>query len=406
MKIAYLVNRYPAVSHSFIRREILALEALGASVERHSIRRPDADLPDAGDRAERARTFLVLDQGYTALIWSLLLVAVQRPGRWLGAARTAVAMAEPSPKSMLRHAAYLVEACLLARRFERLGIVHVHAHFGTNPTAVARLVERLTGIGYSFTAHGPDEFDSPLGYDLAGKIAGARFAVGVSSFGRSQLMRWSDHRHWSRIKAVRCSVGEDYLAGSPPAGNVSNVLSCVARLSPQKGLPLLIDAAGILDRRGIDFHLRLVGDGPMRAEIEAQVERLGLERKVTITGWCDGPAVRRHLLESRAMVMASFAEGLPVVIMEALALGRPVIATAIAGIPELVDDRCGWLVSAGSIEALADAMAAALEATAETLARMGETGRARVADCHSAATNGRLLLNLIEEAVANGSGRA
>jgi colanic acid/amylovoran biosynthesis glycosyltransferase len=175
-------------------------------------------------------------------------------------------------------------------------------------------------------------------------------------------------------------------------------LSCVARLSAQKGLPLLVDAAALVHQRGQNFHLTLVGDGDMRGEIEAMIARHGLDDKITITGWCDAAGVRQHLLASRAMILPSFAEGLPVVIMEALALGRPVIVSAIAGTPELVDHDCGWLVPAGAIEPLAAAMAAALTAPPAALEAMGAEGSRRVRVDHDAQANGAGLLAAIRHA--------
>jgi colanic acid/amylovoran biosynthesis glycosyltransferase len=397
LKLAYLVNRYPAVSHSFIRREILALEALGHEVLRFSLRAAPASLPDEADRSEAGKTRVVLAQGAVALIGATLALAFTRPGRFLTALETAVRMAGWGLTPKLRHLAYLVEACWIVRR---LGDArHLHAHFGTNPAAVARLVHHLSGIPYSFTVHGPEEFDSPIGLALPAKIADAKAVVAISSFGRSQLMRWAPVGDWSKIAVVRCGVdaqfAEQGLAeATPPPPVTAPALCCVARLSAQKGLPLLIEAAGLLRASGIDFHLTLVGDGEMRAQVERMIAGRDLGDAITITGFLSAADVRAHILASRAMVLPSFAEGLPVVLMEALALGVPVVTTAIAGIPELVDSRCGWIVPAGSAEAIADAMAAALAADPTTLRTMGLVGRERVLAMHDATTNAAALAEL------------
>lgn len=393
MKIAYLVNRYPAVSHSFIRREIAGVRGAGHDVSTFSIRSPAANLPDARDREEAERTAVILVAGGMALIGAALAMAVSRPGGFLSALRLAMHAMLDEPRRGWRHLAYLVEACWLARRLA--GHDHLHAHFGTNPAAIARLVHRLTGLPYSFTVHGPDEFDAPQALDLHGKIAEARFVAGVSSFGRSQLMRWSNPADWARIAVVRCGVDDLFLAEPPPRAPVTPQLCSVARLSAQKGLPLLIEAAAMLAARGADFRLVLVGDGEMRADIEAMIVTRGLGQQVTITGYVDAAGVRDVLLASRAMVLPSFAEGLPVVIMEALALRTPVIVSAIAGTPELVDAQCGWLIPAGSVEALADAMADALAAVPARLAAMGDVGRSRVIDMHDSARNGADLAALV-----------
>lgn len=392
MRIAYLVNRYPAVSHSFIRREILALEAQGVAVVRFTIRPPDASLPDAADRAERERTTIILAQPKLALIGATLATLLGSPGRFLRAMRAAIGMAQGRPKVALVHLVYLVEACWLARHVS--GIDRLHAHFGTNPAAVARLVHLLSGIPYSFTVHGPEEFDAPVTLALPAKIADAAAVVAISDFGRSQLMRWTEPADWGKLAVVRCGVDQGF-ADVPPAPPVeASELVCVARLSGQKGLPLLIEAAALLRQRGIPFHLTLVGDGEMRREIEALIAARDLNAAVTITGYLDAAGVRARLLAARAMVLPSFAEGLPVVIMEALALRVPVVTTAIAGVPELVDAACGWVVPAGSVPRLADVMAEALATDPARLRAMGEVGRARVLEKHDAAANAATLARL------------
>lgn len=395
LRIAYLVNRYPAVSHTFVRREIHAVEQAGAIVDRYSVRAPDAVLPDARDRAESAKVSVLLRSNAPEFAWAIARRAFTAPGRFLRSLGTALKVSGPSPANMFRHFAYLGEACVLYYRLRDNPVDHVHAHFGTNPAMVARLLHALGGPPYSFTVHGPEEFDRPLQLDLSGKIAEAKLAVAISSFGRSQLMRWSEPQHWPRIGIARCGVDESYLqAGNEVPIPETPRLCCIARLSGQKGLPLLIEAASLLHKRGVDFQLTLVGDGEMRAEIEALIAAQGLGTKIVITGWASSEAVRDHLLASRAMVLPSFAEGLPVVIMEALALGRPVIATSIAGIPELVDGGCGWLIPAGSAERCADAMADALQRPVADLQAMGAEGRRRVAQSHDAAKNGAILLDL------------
>jgi glycosyltransferase involved in cell wall biosynthesis len=389
MTIAYLVNHYPKVSHSFIRREILGLEEAGVQVRRFTLRGADADLPDPQDQAEAEKTEVVLGQGGVRLLLATLGQLLRHPGRWFKAFRTAWAMGQGAPGRILRQMAYLVEACWLADKMD--GIQHLHAHFGTNAAAVARLTHILSGVPYSFTVHGPEEFDGPLMLDLPGKIADARYAVAISSFGRSQLMRWTDPKDWGKLLVVRCGVDAIFAKAEAQPLCEEPELSCVARLSGQKGLPLLIEAAALLKRRKVKFRLTVVGDGEMRKEIEQQIADNGLQDYVVITGYLSAEGVRAAVAASRAMVLPSFAEGLPVVIMEALALRTPVIVTQIAGTPELVNNECGWLIPAGAIEPLADAMQAALAAKPETLRAMGEVGRARVLEQHDARRNARAL---------------
>ena len=396
MRIAYLINRYPAVSHSFIRREIRELEMLGAEIVRFTIRLPQNDLVDRDDLAERELTRPILGQGIAALLAAAFSSLLTHPGKAAGALAAALRMAGPEPRRIIRHLAYFAEAAWLAKRMRGERVDHLHAHFGTNPAAVARLAHRLSGIPYSFTVHGPDEFDAPVPLDLAGKIADAAAVVAISSYGRSQLMRWSAPHHWPKLAVVRCGLDRAFLDAPTSAPAAEPNFCCVVRLSAQKGLPLLIDACAVLKSRGLRFTLTLVGEGELKGELQAQAARTGLEQEVRFVGACDAEGVRRHLVASKAFVLPSFAEGLPVVLMEALAMGRPVITTAIAGIPELVDEECGWLVPAGSVDALAAAMADALDIPIERLAAMGAVGKSRVGAMHSAKANAAELLHLFQ----------
>lgn len=395
-RLAYLVNQYPKVSHTFIRREIRALEQLGLHVERVSVRDTRAEASDDADREEASHTNVLLEKtlrGALAIGAATVRAALADPRRAARAARLALALGRRNERGPLVHLAYLAEAARLVELTRQHGIEHVHAHFGTNSATVALLAHELGGPGFSFTAHGPEEFDKPDAIALAYKIDQARFVVGVSSFGRSQLLRRTPARSWDKIKVVPCGVDDSFLSDQHlvpiPA---ARRLVCVGRLCEQKGQLLLLEAAGRLAKDGADFELVLVGDGELRAECEALIRRHGLERRVRITGWATGERVRDELNAARALVLPSFAEGLPVVIMEALALRRPVISTFVAGIPELVEPGVsGWLVPAGDVERLTAAMRECLAAPPEALERLGAAGRARVLERHDAAHAAALL---------------
>lgn len=386
MTIAYLVNQYPKVSHSFIRREIAGVEACGIRVARFSIRSCGSELVDEVDKRELEKTQVVLGIGKIGLLFALLRVAITRPARFLSALWLMFQVGWHSERGVLRHLAYLAEACVLLRWFEDFGIAHVHAHFGTNSTTVAMLCRALGGPPYSFTVHGPEEFDKAEAIALTEKIKRSAFVVGVSSFGKSQLYRWCEHEQWSKIQVVHCGVDELFLTQAHIPVPDQPRLVCVGRLSEQKGHLLLLEAASRLAAEGLPFKLVFVGDGPLRPQIETLIARQGLQDHIEITGWASNNQVQQHILASRALVLPSFAEGLPVVIMEALALGRPVISTYVAGIPELVEPgTCGWLVPPGSVESLTEAMRAALQWPVEKLEQMGRVGAFRVAQQHDAA---------------------
>lgn len=396
-RIGYLTNVYPAVSHSFIKREILALEEQGYSIKRWSIRPSAASLPDATDRAEADRTEVILS-GPGRLILGTLRMMLKHPGRFVRCLGLALKGREAGLRAALVRFAYLAEACCLVQSAKRHQVDHVHAHFGTNPATVARLAYRLGGPTYSFTVHGPDEFDQPVLHDLSGKIADARFVAAISDYGRSQLMRWSAMVDWPRLAVVRCGLDAAFIDAQPAPipDDAPPELVCVARLAPQKGLPLLIEAAARLKALGHSFRIVVVGDGDLRSLIAERIARHGLQDCVELRGAASMDGVRAALLAARAFVLPSFAEGLPVSIMEALALGRPVITTRIAGIPELVDDSCGRLVHAGEVEGLCHAMAELLQAPAADLRAMGEAGRQRVLAAHNARINAGQLARLFQ----------
>lgn len=395
LRLAYLTNRYPAVSHTFIRRELLELERRGHRVERVAIRRAEAAPVDPADRAELARTFHVLDQPRGKLLAMALAGLARAPLAALRTVALAVDLAFHSDRGLLRHAAYFFEALVLREHFARLEVEHVHVHFGTNPAAVALLVRTLGGPRYSFTAHGPDEFDAAQALALPRKIAGAQFVVGISHFAQAQLTRWARPQDWSKLHVVRCTVGEDFLGVAPPEHEGEGFV-CVGRLSAQKGHFLLVDALVLLRQRGLSPRVVFAGDGELRQELEREIAAQGLGQQIEITGWIDEAQIRARIRSARALVLASFAEGLPMVLMEALAVGRPVIATRIAGVPELVEDGVsGWLVTAGRADLLADALQAALEAPAEQLARMAAHGKRAVAERHSTRSEGERLEALL-----------
>ncbi|HEV7576904.1 MAG TPA: glycosyltransferase family 4 protein [Caldimonas sp.] len=259
----------------------------------------------------------------------------------------------------------------------------MHAHFGTNAAEVALLTRALGGPPYSCTVHGPEEFDRPQALHLADKIRHAEFVVAVSSYGRSQLYRWAGHALWPRVAVVRCGVDAAFASGfaaSPP--DVPRLV-CVGRLCEQKGQLLLIDALHRLVTDGVAVELVLAGDGELRPDIEASIEARGLGPRVRITGWIGSEQVRAEISAARALVLPSFAEGLPVVIMEAMALRRPVITTWVAGIPELVKDgETGWLATPGDVEGLVRAMKECLASPIERLDDMGREAQAIVLALH------------------------
>lgn len=403
MNLCYLINQYPKVSHSFVRREILALEALGVEVTRVCARNNPQELVDPQDKEELAKT-IVLAQGKLLLLARMLFItAVSSPTRFIRTLGRAMRLARSHNGTYAKYLAYLAEACCLRRICSVQQIDHVHAHFGTNSTTIALLCNALGGPGYSFTVHGPEEFDSPQQLSIGEKIKYSRFVAAVSSFGKSQLFRWCAYEDWHKVKEVHCSVDQSFMAPPSPVQDTTRIIN-IGRICEQKGQLLLLQAVSILKQRGVNVSLTIVGDGPMRDEAERLIKEHGLEDRVAILGYLSGSEIAAQLDEAAILALPSFAEGLPVVIMESLARARPVLSTYIAGIPELLrDGECGWLVPAGSAEAIADCLAESVQIEPAALYQMGLVGRERVQRLHNDETEARKLRDLFVAAMAEGA---
>ena len=397
VSIAYLLNWYPQPSLTWIRGEIRALEDLGLSLHRFTIRPWKGQLVDENDLAEREKTRALLDAGVPRFLWAILRVAVSRPLAFARALGMAVKVGRVDERGLVRNFIYLSEACVLLGWMNELGIEHIHTHFGTNSATVAMLCRLLGGPTYSFTMHGPEEFDAPRGNCLREKIRHARFVVAICEFTRSQLYRWADYHDWSRIHVIHLGVGPMFLKHGPAPIPSARRLVNIGRIVEQKGQAVLVQAAAQLRDRGVDFEMVIVGDGPMRGEIQQLIEQHNLQERIRITGFLSNQGVLEELLAARALILPSFAEGLPVVFFESLALGRPVISTYIAGHPELIEAGVnGWLVPAGAVEPLVDAMAEVLKAEPVVLEKMGQAGANRVAEQHDFYKEARKLIELFE----------
>lgn len=402
MKIGYLVNQYPLPSLAAVRREILAIEDAGVSVERFAIRRVHKDFVDEADRDELSRTRTILERGVLGLAMAVLRTGLTRPFRTMKSFWLACKVGINSDRGLIRNLAYFAEGCILERWTRESGVRHLHAHFGTNATAAAMFCHEVGGPSYSFTVHGPQEFDWAAYLSYEEKVARAAFVVAISKFCRSQLFRWCRHQHWDKIHIVRCGLDKKFVDGATtPIPDVPRLVS-VGRLSEQKGQLLLVEAVQRVVKGGRDIELLLVGEGEMREEIERQIKDYGIEKNVILAGLASSDQIRDYILASRAMVLPSFAEGLPMVLMEALALRRPVISTQIAAIPELVEHGVnGWLLPAGSIDELVTAIQDALEKPVNELERMGEEGAERVRQQHNAKTEAAKLIALIQRNSSN-----
>ena len=388
MVLGYLTNQYGRASDTFIRQEVVGLRARGHQVHTFSIRRPGDYVESEDVVRERSTTTYLLQESAVKLLANTVARAVRRPRSTLRAVALAWKTKRPGFKGALWQAFYFVEAAYLARCLSACGIEHLHNHIAMNSGTVAMLAAAMAGIPWSMTVHGPHDFVDPAGWAFPRKLQSAAFSAFISEFARSQAMWHSPPAAWHRFHIVRCGLDRGFL--QQPATPVPEQprFVFVGRLAPEKGVTLLMDAVARLGSRGIAVQLVVIGDGPCRGEVERQIARDHLQEVVKLMGWQSTQRVREEILAARALVLPSFAEGLPIVLMEALALHRPAIATHVAGIPELVEHGLnGWLVPAGSVDALCGAMQEALRALPAQLGEMGKAGAARVRERHDASSS-------------------
>jgi colanic acid/amylovoran biosynthesis glycosyltransferase len=404
MRIAYLTSRYPKLSHTFVLREVEALRREGVEVHTFSVRRAEpGDLRTEADRRAFESTYALLPAriGHLALAHARALGG--GPGRYVATLRRALALSPRGVRGTVWQLFYFLEAVLLWDRCRRRGIRHLHAHFANVGSDVALLAAHLGGPAWSwsFTMHGPTGFENVSQYRLAAKVAAARFVVCISDFARSQLMSLVDAAQWGKLRVIHC--GLDPAVFSAPAANGRALdrleILTVGRLVPVKGQRVLLAAMAELVRRGRRAHATLVGGGPEADQLAAAIERLGLREHVTLAGPVGQDEIRSYYAGADVFCLPSFAEGLPVVLMEALAMGVPVVTTYVAGIPELVTPGVsGLLVPAGRADLLADALER-LADDPEARRAMGEAGRAKVAAEFDVQRSAHQLRELLEEHV-------
>jgi glycosyltransferase involved in cell wall biosynthesis len=376
-RIAYLVGEYPAVSHTFILREVAALRAGGLEILTCSVRRtgPEHHRGPA-EKAEAAATFNLLERARNPLhLIGAQVAGLKHPRRYFGTLARAFGLRGPGLVSAVYQLIYFLEAAVLARHLRDQGVTHLHGHFAQASATVAMLAARLADIPFSFTLHGPADFNDPRLWRLDAKIAAAKFVACISHYCRSQGMLVSPVGDWPKLKIIHCGVEPGRYVGHPAQGKE---ILFVGRLAAAKGVPVLIEALPQIRGTHPEAHLTLIGDGPERGFLEDRVRRLGLSDAVTFAGYRSQDEVAEALDRAAIFALPSFAEGVPVVLMEAMAARRPVVATRITGIPELVEDGVsGRLVVPGDVTSLASAISDIL-ADPAAAARMGENGRAKV----------------------------
>ena len=398
--IAYLVSRYPTLSMIFVLREVLALRDLGFRIETASINPPDRppEKLTSVEREEAARTYCVKRHGVAGAAIAHLTALVGNFAGYLRGWRLAFSLARLDPARLLLNLMYFTEALMVGRWMRRNGLAHLHVHLGSQAASVGLFTHSVFGVGYSMTVHGPDEFYDAEGQYLAQKIRAADFIVCISAYTQSQLMKLSPYEDWSKFSVAHLGVDPSQWAPEPkPASRAAFdaqtpfEILCVGRLTPAKGQHLLIDAVDRLLQQGRPVRLRLIGDGPDAASLRVSAAQIQTPQAVLFEGAVNQDRIRSFYRTADALCLPSFAEGLPVVLMEAMAMQIPCVSTSITGIPELIRDGIdGLLVPASDLKSLIEALARLMD-EAELRRRLGESGRSRVLKHFDLACNAKTL---------------
>jgi colanic acid/amylovoran biosynthesis glycosyltransferase len=406
MRVGYVVTHYPRVALTFIESEIAVVQQRGIAVEPFAMNTPNApDMLAVGAQDKRQRTFYLKESWARAgMAW--LSAMVRHPFAMTGLTLKALRSAGTDPALMIKRMSHLLQGALLAKQAHVRGITHLHAHFGLAPATVAWFATEVAltqkrNASFGFTIHGFHDFIDPMIARLDLKAKAASYVVCISDFTRSQLCRGTDPALWDRYKLIRCGVDlEQFAYRAPPAHGDQVKVMALGRLSAEKGFAVLVDAVAALRKDGVPVKLTLVGDGPLRAELEAQVNRLGITDAVRFAGELVSDDVARELRSSDIFCLPSFSEGLPVSIMEAMAVGVPVVTTWISGIPELaVNDDTALTVA----PARADSLATAIKRLAGDHAlccRLSQAARGRVEAQHDASKTGGEMAQLLTEYLA------
>ena len=400
--LAYLISTYPTLSMTFVLREVVGLRQMGFRIETASINRPDRpeSLLTAVEAAEAKRTYCVKRHGAAgAAAAHLRTLGTNFGGYWRGL-RMAFGLAGLDLPRLFLYLMYWTEALMVGQWLRRNRLRHLHVHLASQAASVGLFVRRVFGFGYSITVHGPDEFYDAERQLLAEKIEAADFVCCISSFARSQMMKQSPYRNWNKFVVSPLGVDPEHFRPQPfrAAADPFEIL-CVGRLTSAKGQHVLIDAVERLREEGRRVRLRLVGNGPDDAALREHASQIKFPECVVFEGAVNQDRIRGFYAEADVFCLPSFAEGVPVVLMEAMAMEIPCVTTHITGIPELIRDGVdGLLVAPSNLDALAGALARLMDST-ELRERVGKSGRARVVELYDLERNVERLAGIFAERV-------
>ncbi|KPK66855.1 MAG: hypothetical protein AMS21_00140 [Gemmatimonas sp. SG8_38_2] len=358
MRLAYFTNTYPRATDTFVRREVIGLRKRGFDVVTYSVRKTgsDHDVEDEVIR-EKRNTRYILPINVLGLFLLNLKTLLRDPRRYISTAVLACKTSRPGIKGHFLQLAYLLEATVLAKMVKEDRVEHLHNHLGDNSGTVTLLAAKLADVPYSISIHGPHIFFDGLHWALNKKTEYAEFICCIGHFCTSQMMLYSDKAFWSKFKIIRCGVDLDQFEYRAPERKAKKMVY-VGRLSSEKGIPILFESLGKLKEQNYDVELTLLGDGEDRDFLENLAKEKGIEDRVVFGGFVDQATITEILRASDIFVLPSFAEGIPVALMEAMAIGIPVIATYVGGVTELVVDQItGQVVFPSDANGLSEAIA-------------------------------------------------
>jgi glycosyltransferase involved in cell wall biosynthesis len=408
VSLAYIVSQYPKLSMIFVIREVLQLRELGFKIDVASINAPDRNTQGLTDyeAEEAAMTYYVKPHGVVGAIRAHGLAMFRQPISYLRGWGLVFSLSKLDLIQMFYNLMYFSEALMVGVWMEEKGQHHLHAHLGSQAATVAMYVKKVFGVGFSMTVHGPDEFYNAPGQYLTKKVIAADFICCISHFARSQLMKLSPYEHWYKLEVIRLGVDPKVFSPRPfnAAPEVIEVI-CVGRLTPAKGQHILMSAIHMLFEEGHKVRLRIVGDGPDRKSLEQQVRQLGIADHVIFEGAVNQDRIRELYATADIFSIPSFAEGIPIVLMEAMAMEIPCVTTRITGIPELIrDGENGLLVAPSDIEGLAVSLER-LMSDKRLRESMGKKGRERVMADYDLAHNVDCLGDIFAQRISDGSER-
>lgn len=396
MKIAYIIGTYPGLTTTFIDREIQELRRIGESIQILSIRRPWTMLSDEQKKLQQGTIYL-MPVAWSKFIVSQLSFMFKKPAVFFGTLFFLLSRKHPTLKARWKTLLHFLEGVYAAHLLSGKGFDHIHAHFMDRAATVAMVISRFLKIPYSFTAHASEIYVDPV--LVQEKIEGAKFAVTCTGYNQKHLASVSANGSSNKVSCIYHGLDTKKYSRKNELSPSSHVILSVGQLKERKGFPYLVEACALLMKKNLDFQCLIIGEGPMRTELESQIKELGLDGKVRLLGAITPEEVIEQYEKANVFVLPAILgtdgdrDGIPNVILESMSMEIPVISTNHSGIPEVVENGVnGLLVPPKDSKALADALCSVIENPVWGR-EMGKNGRKVIVEKFDPENNALLLLN-------------